>query len=68
MPVLTTSSQYDPKVIIGNDKFELVASFRYLGNSIGQSGSCFEATTERVKAAWKNFQNLLLVLTNVACR
>ena len=47
MPVLTTSSQYDPKVIIGNDKFELVDSFRYLGNSIGQSGSCFEATTER---------------------
>ena len=40
-----TISKDDPKVIIGNDKFEVVDSFRYLGDSIGQSGSCFEATT-----------------------
>ena len=49
-------SQYDPEVIMGNDKFEVVDSFRYLGDSIGQSGSCFEATTDRVRVAWKNFQ------------
>ena len=49
-------SQDDPEVIIENDKFEVVDSFRYLGDSIGQSGSCFEATTDRVRAAWKNFQ------------
>ena len=43
---IITISQDDPEVIIGNDKFEVVDSFRYLGDSIGQSGSCFEATTE----------------------
>ena len=39
-------SQDDPEVIIRNDKFEVVDSFHYLGDSTGQSGSCFEATTE----------------------
>ena len=37
-------SQNDPERIIGNDKF--VDSFFYLVDSIGQSGSCFEARTE----------------------
>ena len=55
-------SQNDPERIIGNDKF--VDSFFYLGDSIGQSGSCFEARTDRVRAAWKNFQSLLPVLKN----
>ena len=59
-----TIFQDDPEVIIGNDKFEVVGSFRYLGDSIGQSGSCFEATTDRVRATWKNFHSLLSVLTN----
>ena len=53
-------SQDDPERIIGNDKF--VDSFFYLGDSIGQSGSCFEARTD--SAAWKNFQSLLPVLKN----
>ena len=44
---IMTISQDDPEVTIGNDKFEVVDSFRYLGDSIGQSGSCFEATTDR---------------------
>ena len=59
-----TISQDDPEVIIGNDKFEIVDSFCYLGDSISQSGSCFEATTDRVRAAWKNFHSLFSVLTN----
>ena len=59
-----TIFQDDPEVIIGNDKFEVVGSFRYLGDSIGQSGSCFEATTDIVRATWKNFHSLLSVLTN----
>ena len=50
-------SQDDPEVIIRNDKFEVVDSFCYLGDSIGQSGSCFEATTDRVRADWKNFHS-----------
>ena len=41
-----TISQDDPEVIIGNDRFEVVDSFRYLGDSIGQSGGFFEATTD----------------------
>ena len=51
-----TISQDDPGKIIGNDKFEVVDSFCYLGDSISQSGSCFEATKERVRATWENFQ------------
>ena len=57
-------SQDDPEKITGNDNFEVVDSFRYLGDSIGQSGSYFEAITDRVRAAWKNFHSLLPVLTN----
>ena len=41
-----TISQQDSEVIIGNDKFEVVHSFCYLGDSISQSGSCFEATAD----------------------
>ena len=52
-------SQDDPEMIIRN-KFEGVDSFLYLSDYIGQSGSCFEATTERVRAVWKNFQYILL--------
>ena len=59
-----TISQDDPEVIIGNDKFEVVDSFHYLGDSIGQSASCFEATIDRVRVAWKNFHSFLPVLTN----
>ena len=61
---IMTIFQDDPVVIIGNDKFEVIDSFRYLGDSIGQSGSCFEITTDRVRSAWKNLDSLLPVLTN----
>ena len=33
-------------MIIGNDKFKVVDSFCYLGDSIGQSGNCFKAKTD----------------------
>ena len=59
-----TISQDDLEVIIGIDKLEVVDSFHYLDYSISQSGGCFEATTGRVRAAWKNYHNLLPVLTN----
>ena len=51
-------------MIIGIGKFELVGSLCYFGDSVGQSGSCFEAVADRVKVAWKNFHSLLPVLTN----
>ena len=56
--------QDDPEVIIRNDKFQVVDSFCYLGDFISQPGSCSEAKTDRVRAAWKNFHSLLPVLTN----
>ena len=59
---IITISQDGQEVIIGNYKFEIVDSC-YLGDSIGQSGSCFEATAETVSAAWKNCNSLLPVLT-----
>ena len=58
-----TISQDDAEEIIGNDKFEVLDSFCYLGDSIGQSGSSFQANIDRVRAAWKNFHSLLPVLT-----
>ena len=44
---IITIFQDDTEVIIGNDKFQLVDYFHYLGDSIGHSGSCVEATTDR---------------------
>ena len=66
--------QDDPEKIIRNDKFEVVDSFHYLGDSIGQSGGCFDTTTEsnlvtwsnleeRERVAWNNFHSLFPVLT-----
>ena len=31
---------------------------------IGDNGSCFDATTSRIKSAWKKFRELLPILTN----
>ena len=55
-------SQDDTKLVIGNDMFEEVDSFHYLDDSIGQSGSCFEATADRMRTARNNFRSLLPVL------
>ena len=51
---IITVSQGDPEVISRNDKFEVVDSFHYLGDSSSQSGSYSEAKTNSVTAAWKN--------------
>ena len=51
-------------MIIESDNFEVVDSFRYLGDSIDQSESCFEAATDLVRATVKNFHSVLLVLTD----
>ena len=49
---------------IRNDKFVVVDSLPYLGDSIDQLGSCFETKIDRVRGAWKSFPSLLPVLTN----
>ena len=49
---------------IENDVFEKVASFRYIGDTVGQAGGCIDAVIERIKAGWGAFRELLPVLTN----
>ena len=39
-------------------------SFCYLGDTLNQSGNCFDSTTVRVSKAWNSFRELLPVLTN----
>ena len=60
-------SQPEPsveEVFLGNEPLEVVKSFCYLGDMTDESGGCFDATTVRIRCAWKNFRDLLPVLTN----
>ena len=59
-----TQDPLPPSVNIGEDEFEVVRAFCYLGDVIDHAGSCFDATTARVNAAWKTFRELLPVLTS----
>ena len=45
------------------EKVEKVNSFCYLGDFVGQRGGCFNAPTARIRSAWKNFRDLLPILT-----
>ena len=38
------------------EQLDVVPTFCYLGDMIGHSGVCKDATTARVKSAWKNFR------------
>ena len=50
-------------VVINGEEIKKVSSFCYLGDFIGQRGECFNATTARIRSAWKKFRDLLPVLT-----
>ena len=52
------------EVQVGPDKFEVVASFCYLGDILSAAGGCKLSTTTRVKTAWKKFKDLLPVLSS----
>ena len=52
------------EVQVGPDKLEVVASFCYLGDMLSAAGGCELSTTTRVKTAWKNFKDLLPVLSS----
>ena len=52
------------EVQVGPDKFEVVASFCYLGDMLSAAGGCELSTTTRVKTAWKKFKDLLPVLSS----
>ena len=50
-------------VVIDGESIEIVDSFCYLGDLSGQRGGCHEATTARIRSAWKSFRELLPMLT-----
>ena len=52
------------EVQVGPDKLEVVASFCYLGDMLSAAGGCKLLTPTRVKSAWKNFKELLPVLSS----
>ena len=52
------------EVQVGPDKLEVVASFCYLNDMLSAGGGCEIAVTTCVKTAWKEFRELLPVLTS----
>ena len=48
---------------LGGEQIEVVTSFCYLGDVTGERGGCFDATTARIRSAWKKFRELLPILT-----
>ena len=48
-----------PEVNIGNDKFHVKPTFKYLGYTIDQCGSCSDAVSTHIVSSWKAFQELL---------
>ena len=51
-PVNAESPEKD--YIIDGHALEIVPTFCYLGDIIGNNGSCSDAITARLKSAWKN--------------
>ena len=39
-------------------------TFHYLGDVIGESGACVDATSAHITVAWKGFRQLLPVITS----
>ena len=52
------------KIQVRSDKLEVVASFCYLGEVFSAASCCELPTTTRVKTIWKNFKELLSVLSS----
>jgi len=47
------------RVVHKGDTIEVVKSFCYLGDCIGEKGGCYDATTVRIRSAWKTFRELV---------
>ena len=52
------------QVHAGEDTFEAVPTFQYLGDVIGESGGCVDATNARITTEWKSFRQQLRIITN----
>jgi len=61
-----TPSTMIANLIMEGDEIDAVQSFRYLGDTIGQSGGCLDAVTARIKSLWGALCAFLTILTNKA--
>ena len=52
------------EVNIGNDKFHVEPTFKYLGDTISQCGGYSAAVSTCITLLWKTLQELLPILTN----
>lgn len=52
------------KVECGEESLEVVRTFCYLGDTVGQTGGCLDAINSRIQSSWKAFRSLLPILTN----
>ena len=43
------------KIVIGTGEFESDVDFCYLGDALGHAGGCADASTARIRSAWKSF-------------
>ena len=51
-----TNSLYSTQVHVGEDTFEAVPTFQCLGDVIGESGGCVDATSARITEARKGLR------------
>ena len=59
-----SNSLNSTQVHVSKDTFDAVPTFQYLGDVIGESGGCTDATSARITAARKGFRELLPIITN----
>ena len=51
-------------IYIGDEKFEVVDSFCYLGDTLSAGGGCELSSITRIRVAWGKFRELLPILTS----
>ena len=59
-----TDSLNSTQVHFNEDTIEAVPTFQHLSDMIGESCGCVDATSAHITAAWKDFRQLLLIITN----
>ena len=57
-----TGSLNSTQVHVGEDTFEAVRTFQYLGDVTGESGGCVDATSAKITAACYYCQSLPIVV------
>ena len=62
--IVPTDSLNSTQVHVGEDTFEAVSTFQYLGDVLGELGGCVDATSICITVAWKAIRHLLPIITN----